>query len=155
MAGFWEIKKVSELGLAFLPLNSIMPIYVKTQAEVTALHGQGWYLCNGQNGTIDLRGSFIRGGSPGLGNNVDGGIHRQGTTTGSHQLSGAEMPSHRHSVVTSRSSQAPGSGGSDASSWDGTSNTGNTGGSGTHSHSMDPTPDHYYVGYFMYLGVSE
>ncbi len=154
MAGFWEIKKVSELGLAFLPLNSIMPIYVKTQAEVTALHGQGWYLCNGQNGTIDLRGSFIRGGSPGLGNNVDGGIHRQGTTTGSHQLSTAEMPNHNHSYTTPRASQG-GAGGSWNADLSGSGNTGNTGSSGTHSHSMNPTPDHYYVGYFMYLGVSE
>jgi hypothetical protein len=155
MAGYWEIKKVSELGLAYLPLNSIMAIYVKTAAEVAELLLQGWHLCNGTQGTIDLRGSFIRGGHPGANSNVDGGIHRQETTTGSHQLSTGELASHSHSIRASRSNAAPASGGSDASSWDGSVQTGNAGSNTPHHHTVNPTPDHYYVGYFMYLGVPE
>ena len=54
----------------------------------------GWTLCNGQNGTPDLRGRFIYGyGGSGLGKtlNATGGNE-------THKLTEAEMPSHTHSM---------------------------------------------------------
>lgn len=49
----------------------------------------GWALCNGQNGTPDLRGRFVLGG---------GGTHTVGSTGGeeTHTLTIAEMPEHSH-----------------------------------------------------------
>lgn len=61
----------------------------------------GWALCDGRNGTPDLRGRFILGqGSssppmgPGLGN------RRKGATGGAetHRLTGSQMPHHNHSM---------------------------------------------------------
>ena len=49
----------------------------------------GWAICNGQNGTPDLRGRFIYGGSS------------IGKTGGSatHKLSTSEMPTHNHTMT--------------------------------------------------------
>lgn len=57
----------------------------------------GWALCNGQNGTPDLRGRFVLGAGPGPGlsnRNLgdQGGVER-------HVLSVNEMPSHAHGVA--------------------------------------------------------
>jgi len=63
----------------------------------------GWALCDGANGTPDLRGRFVLGLHPGGGKNtkVPGADYNQiGGTGGNqvHQLSGGEMPSHNHKV---------------------------------------------------------
>ena len=52
----------------------------------------GWKLCNGQNGTPDLRNRFVAGA---------GGEYAVGNTGGenTHRLSMDEMPSHRHEYV--------------------------------------------------------
>ena len=54
---------------------------------------KGWALCNGQNGTPDLRGRFIYGYGARQGSSV-------GRTGGeeSHKLIVNEMPSHNHSM---------------------------------------------------------
>lgn len=53
----------------------------------------GWYLCNGSNGTPDLRGRFVYGA---------GGSYAVGATGGeeTHTLTIAEMPSHNHGGAT-------------------------------------------------------
>jgi microcystin-dependent protein len=66
----------------------------------------GWLICDGSNGTPDLRDRFIVGsgvefplGSPG------GSLtHNHGGTTGLHVLSEEEMPSHEHGMTTSQGS---------------------------------------------------
>ena len=57
----------------------------------------GWHLCDGSNGTPDLRGRFVLGDSP---------SHPLGQTGGEeqHTLTIAEMPSHNHSVFYYQSS---------------------------------------------------
>lgn len=62
----------------------------------------GWAVCNGANGTIDLRSRFVvqydpRSSDPG-GNIWDAGYNTPGTTGGEklHALTVAEMPSHNH-----------------------------------------------------------
>lgn len=49
----------------------------------------GWFVCNGQNGTPDLRGKFIKASDT------------AGTTGGNNKitLSPSQLPSHRHSVT--------------------------------------------------------
>lgn len=51
----------------------------------------GWLLCNGSNGTPDLRNRFIVGA---------GNSYSVGSTGGeaTHKLTVAEMPSHSHTV---------------------------------------------------------
>ncbi|HND31438.1 MAG TPA: hypothetical protein PLA94_15660, partial [Myxococcota bacterium] len=54
----------------------------------------GWRLCNGANGTPDLRDSFVMGAGGGADPWSTGGANQ-------HQLSVAEMPAHSHGGVTS------------------------------------------------------
>lgn len=62
----------------------------------------GWALCNGENGTPDLRGRFILGASGGGGDMLNlpesaiKGAHQTGGEA-EHKLTINEMPSHRHS----------------------------------------------------------
>ena len=52
---------------------------------------QGWFLCDGSNGTPDLRDKFIVGA---------GSTYNSGDTGGAttHTLTTAEMPAHTHST---------------------------------------------------------
>lgn len=54
----------------------------------------GWHICDGTNGTPDLRGRFILGAS---------GSHAVGSTGGeeNHTLTIEEMPSHKHKTAWS------------------------------------------------------
>ena len=87
----------------------------------------GWYLCDGTNGTPDLRDRFVIGA---------GSSYAVGATGGSanHTLTTAEMPTHTHtatSVVTDpghvHSIQVAGSGTGNPSNQNAGSSTANTG----------------------------
>jgi len=69
-----------------LPRGCIL-IWSGTAANIPS----GWALCNGSNGTPDLRDKFVLGA---------GISHTAGTTGGeeTHTLTVEEMPSHNHSV---------------------------------------------------------
>lgn len=125
-----------------------------------------WQLCDGTNGSPDLRDKFIVGAKQDdLGvakTNISGSLtqtggantHDHGGATGAHQLTVAEMPSHTH-PTTSGQNGGGGSGGSQR--WSSGSstygdNSGATGGDGTHTHPMSsanniPT---YYALAFIY-----
>jgi microcystin-dependent protein len=74
----------------------------------------GWALCDGTNGTPDLRGRFVRGaggsvslddtgGWSGSSVSVDSeGTHTHSTTVTPHALTEAEMPSHRHRLFATQ-----------------------------------------------------
>lgn len=69
----------------------------------------GWALCNGSNGTPDLRNRFVVGagqtyavGATGGATSVtsgQGGAHNHGGGTGSHTLTSGEIPAHNHGVT--------------------------------------------------------
>ena len=65
----------------------------------------GWSLCDGTNGTPDLRGRFIVG---------QGGTYSINSTGGLHEvtLTSAQMPSHEHSTNIDGSHVIPGNGSS-------------------------------------------
>jgi microcystin-dependent protein len=66
----------------------------------------GWALCNGSNGTPDLRDRFIVGARQDDGGvaktNVTGSLTQTGGEV-THTLTEAELPSHRHQIKRERS----------------------------------------------------
>lgn len=73
----------------------------------------GWTLCDGSNGSPDLRGKFIVGYNPSDADYNSAGNRSQGGTTDGrtggekqHTLSVSEMPSHRHSISPSSANGA-------------------------------------------------
>lgn len=68
----------------------------------------GWALCDGDNGTPDLRGRFVLGS--GSGNNLTPRTLKQTGGAETHQLSLNEMPSHNHSVTLANNGWPDGSG---------------------------------------------
>lgn len=63
---------------------------------------EGWHICDGTNGTIDLRDRFVLGG---------GGTHTVGETGGSETvtLTVEQMPSHAHGIPYNREPAGTGS----------------------------------------------
>jgi microcystin-dependent protein len=86
----------------------------------------GWTLCNGQNGTPDLRDRFIVGAGSNYSTGSIGGVD-------SVSLSESQMPSHSHSISSAGDH----------------SHSGSTGGDGSHSHSGQTggqSQNHYHGG---------
>jgi hypothetical protein len=99
----------------------------------------GWNLCDGNNGTPNLTGKFIKSATTAGGT---GGS----TSTGAHTLTVAEMPGHNHSY--SNAGQVAGWGANGVNARNTTNDniwtvyTNHTGGSGSHSHTLEPV---YYA----------
>lgn len=70
----------------------------------------GWALCNGRNGTVDLRGQFVVGQDP-----ARSDYDTVGKTGGEeqHTLTAAEMPSHRHRMTPTKTDSQLGGGNND------------------------------------------
>lgn len=102
---------------------------------------KGWSICNGENGTPDLRDRFVLGG---------GGTRAVGETGGeaTHQLTVIELPPHSHSLLT----YTPG-GNKGGTSYTNTGsvnqgqNTGNEGSGSAHNN----MPPFYVLVYIMKL----
>ncbi len=86
----------------------------------------GWALCDGQNGTPDLRNRFIVGA---------GDEYTAGATGGeaTHTLAAGEMPAHSHDISVSGGSHSHGASSYSAGSH---SHTGSTNIAGSHTHAI-------------------
>lgn len=98
----------------------------------------GWALCNGANGTPDLRGRFVMGAAAGADPGATGGAD-------SYILSTAQMPSHTHTA----SSGTAGSHTHTASSGSAGAHThsGSTSSAGGHAHTFRVGNCYGYVSY--------
>lgn len=78
-------------------------LFSGTGLGVTGSKMEGWAICNGNNGTPDLRGKFVVGATIGEvandGDYVYANTEQGGENT--HTLTVAELPSHTHSGTTS------------------------------------------------------
>ncbi len=115
----------------------------------------GWALCNGQNGTPDLRDKFIVGAGGAYAPGATGGAASAtvAVTVGATTLSTSQMPSHSHSAGCA-SSPSRGWTASDGNLQQGS--TGSAGGGGSHTHSgssgsVSILPPHYALCYIMKL----
>ena len=114
-----------------------------------------WALCDGTNGTPDLRDRFVVGAGGGYAVGVMGGSSTSGATT----LATSQIPGHTHSLGTfcwtgNNNSLWHSNGGYTASCGYETGNNGvrnaqSAGGGGSHTHTV--TPPYYALAYIMKL----
>ena len=109
-----EISFNDESDTGSIP-SGVIVMWSGTSSNIPA----GWLLCDGSNGTPDLRDRFIVGA---------GSTYSRGDTGGSNSvtLTTAQMPSHRHTIEIRRSGSVfypvsmygkSGSGSNDAIQW--------------------------------------
>lgn len=92
----WQISLVRTIGEVQWLAGDHLPFYDGTGKGYIDRPTHGWALCNGQNGTADLRGRFIVGLDPGRAD-----YSPLGKTGGSekHALSVSELPEHGFEVT--------------------------------------------------------
>ena len=101
-------KVMSQVNAAPIPVGGII-MWSGTIANIPS----GWALCNGANGTPDLREKFVIGASTDNGGaakaNISGSLvqaggdmnHHHGSSTGNHTLTTSQIPSHTHTYKDS------------------------------------------------------
>lgn len=125
---------------------------------------EGWALCDGSNGTPDLRGRFILGASEDYAQGSTGGAASAEVsgTTGATTLTVEQMPSHAHpfsaaAVAYTRVADSNYTT-SEKRALLQSLNTSSTGGSQAHSHSMSGTistlPPYYALAYIMKVAAA-
>jgi len=163
-----RIKDIRELSKRIPPQQTALPYF----GSVTSIPN-GWQLCNGTNGTPDLRGKFVVG----LDQESDD-YESIGDTGGeaSHTLTESEMPQHKHNGMTERDGQhshsvtvldpitgSPVAGYKGSSDYQLRNKSTTTTPSGTHSHSLDINnaggsqdhenrPPYFTLAYIAYVG---
>ena len=152
--------KATLLGDAFstgasgsIPIGGII-LWSGTIANIANL--SGWELCDGNNGTPDLRDKFVVGAhSDGASNvtfstaGVVSGHYAPGNTGGSvaHQLTEEELAQHDHSYSVPPSNNQLAQGGQDPGFNSGNT-AGNTGTAGS-NHYHENRPPYYALAYIM------
>jgi peptidoglycan hydrolase CwlO-like protein len=144
-AGFQAVNKdyADNLISSQFPFVGFIGIYSGSPNNIP----QGWFICNGQNGTPNLTDRFVIGASS---------TRPAGTTSGSFNtqnttLSVNQMPSHSHSYISDTGKVGEKPFGIQYSKAYATSQTGFSGGNQGHNHSF--IPPYYALAYIMYKGV--
>ena len=99
--GFTREDMAGSYGSGFVHQDSIVaPVIVRGMIIMWtgASAPGGWAICDGQNGTPDLRGRFVLGQGRGAGLTSRGLKQTGGAQT--HALTAAQMPSHKHGMLT-------------------------------------------------------
>ncbi|RXJ98365.1 hypothetical protein CRU98_10020 [Arcobacter sp. CECT 8986] len=129
------------------PFVGFIGIYSGSSSNIP----QGWYICDGKNGTPNLTDKFVIGASSTRPAGTTGGSFNTQNTT----LSVNQMPSHNHSTTfyaNGSSSNLPKLGGFVAdTSYASSFFTSSSGGNQGHNHSF--IPPYYALSYIMYKGV--
>lgn len=127
---------------------------------------EGWALCDGSNGTPDLRDRFIVGARGKYAAGAKGGVethsHAMSGNAGATTLSVGQMPSHNHSANTWRNGgnvQADRFGSDLTNQHVGSASTNTAGGSASHTHTLSGSttgtgatlPPFYALAYIMKL----
>jgi hypothetical protein len=89
--GAWTAWRNFFTQSAVFALNEIK-IWSGNPANIPTTWGPGWHLCDGSNGTVDLRGKFVIGAG---GSYANGAIGGAATAT----LATANLPAHGHPVT--------------------------------------------------------
>ncbi len=163
-----SVIRLDEIKRRLLPPGSNPQMYTGAIAAIP----EGWFLCNGANGTPNLSGKFMVGLDP---NDADHNVIGKGGGLKKVTLSVLEMPQHKHSGsvnIPAHSHGLPGNvvgaGGtgsnalsnsnnigsktvnstSSSGAQTGSINTANAGGSQSHEN----LPPYYTVAYIIYMG---
>jgi hypothetical protein len=128
-----------------LPRTIVMP-YAGSLLNIP----EGWQLCDGTNGTPDLRDRFVVAAGPTRPHLTTGGTssattsaagaHNHGGQTGEHALSLAQIPPHTHQIVALTIGEPGAVGGVNVGN--GTVDSGSAGEGEAHRHSITSAPNH-------------
>ena len=127
------------LGSNGQKLNLIPSGIISMWSGAISAMPKGWALCNGENGTPDLRDRFIVGAGNSYEVGETGGAVSESLAgeTGATTLTIAQMPSHKHAISSAGSDDLP-STNAGLGTVRSTSSiyTSEQGGGGSHSHSI-------------------
>jgi len=163
---FIKLNPLKEIQRRILPPGTNPQLYRGSITDIP----EGWQLCDGTNGTDDLRGMFVAGYHP---DNPD--YNEIGKVGGAKEvtLTTEQMPSHTHEASTSSAGahshtaglvDETGSGTFAGGAPGGTSNgTGTTNSAGAHTHLISVSntgggqahenrPPYYTLAYIIYIG---
>ncbi|WP_435135696.1 phage baseplate protein [Formosa sp. A9] len=162
---FVRIDTLKNLKSRILPPNTNPQLYSGSVASIPT----GWQLCDGTNGTPDLRGRFIVGY-----HSTDTDYNAIGKTGGekTHTLTVNEMPNHNHGgftnhagshthTMTFKTGSSSGGGGTDLQPGTTVNETKTTSSSGNHNHTIsgegggaahENRPPYYTLAYIIYTG---
>lgn len=143
--------KLLKVGPAAFPAGGII-MWSGTVASIPA----GWALCNGANGTPDLRSKFVVGAGSTYSPGATGGQASvtPTITVDNHTLTTAQMPSHAHNVAQASNVGAGSAGYTDAGGQ--AYPTGYAGGGQAHNHTASSSavstlPPYYALAFIMKL----
>lgn len=139
------IKDIINLGSTVgLPVGTIIPYTGTLSGNYPIIGGKvdtSWHVCNGKNGTPDLRSRFLVGSEQGIGNgwkvNAFLGESRLRGTTGATTLTIANLAAHTHKAKTSGDPIGYGEFVDGKTSYTAVAETYATGGNTPHTHTLD------------------
>lgn len=95
----WGTKLNADLDSIDAAMRAAVPTgFIGLWSGAAAAIPTGWVLCDGLNGTPDLRNCFVVGAQGAYPVGTTGGSASQTITVAGHVLTTAEMPAHNHGV---------------------------------------------------------